>query len=575
MNYYEILGVGPDATDQAIKEGYRREAMKWHPDRHAGAAAKGEADRRFKDLAVAYRTLRDPAARAKYDRQLEQQLRREFEARQEEQAQRDQSKQNFADTPPPFEEETASTADADQMFYEQMLDLAFELASRGIPEFNIFKMLMASGCPESLAKAVASTATKQGRRQTASGDKAKARESDLGCDGSADASRGSMAAKAKLPTNNSHSFSAKVMSFFVVVALVGIATAVALPAYQDYQRRAVVTTGFVLGSEAAQQIGNYYISKKTEPVDLKSTGFSRVSSETVKNVAFDSETGILSITFQDYFFGNNSLLLIPTVADGRVNWLCTSDGIASRYLPQPCKATQAEADATLAGITSSAQAKNQEKTEMDNLIAHIESTHPQFDEQSSSFNKAAVDWVLARQKSHIDQGQTPIAAMKLAMSDYDTALLQQRQSQVSPQNQQARPRGVDDFFGGVGQNVSLNFQNIDIRSVLQVFEDVSGRSFIADNQVRRAITIRVVDMPWTEAIRQILHQNDLAIIRFQTGYLIFPSAMSDELALSRANQSTVKPVQLSPPAKNVRQIGGISQGEASATFCQTWPSACK
>ena len=39
MNHYEILGVGPDATEQQIKEAYRREAMKWHPDSHDGEVA--------------------------------------------------------------------------------------------------------------------------------------------------------------------------------------------------------------------------------------------------------------------------------------------------------------------------------------------------------------------------------------------------------------------------------------------------------------------------------------------------------------------------------------------------------
>ena len=91
MNHYEILGVGPDATEQQIKEAYRREAMKWHPDRHDSAAAKGEADRRFKDLAVAYRTLRNPVDRANHDRQLEQKLRQEYDTRKKEQAQQDLS----------------------------------------------------------------------------------------------------------------------------------------------------------------------------------------------------------------------------------------------------------------------------------------------------------------------------------------------------------------------------------------------------------------------------------------------------------------------------------------------------
>lgn len=184
MNHYEVLGVGPHATDQDIKEAYRREAMKWHPDRHDGAIAKSAADRRFKDLAVAYRTLRDAAARADYDRQLEQQLRREYETRQQEQARRERAqreqaaqqrdrrqrpREDFADTGPQFTEETVSGADANQMFEEQMLDLALELAGRGFPEFNIFKALVALGCPEALAKAVAATAAKQGHSKYATG----------------------------------------------------------------------------------------------------------------------------------------------------------------------------------------------------------------------------------------------------------------------------------------------------------------------------------------------------------------------------------------------------------------------
>ena len=178
MNYYEILGVSADATEQQIKEGYRREAMKWHPDRHESAAAKGEAERRFKTLALAYRTLREPAARADYDRELDQKLRREYEARQQEQARQqkarnehaqqkqakqEQSKQDFADAGAQFEEQTASGDDANQIFFEQMLDLAFELAGRRFPEANIFKALIALGCPASMAKAVASIAAKRGK----------------------------------------------------------------------------------------------------------------------------------------------------------------------------------------------------------------------------------------------------------------------------------------------------------------------------------------------------------------------------------------------------------------------------
>lgn len=173
MNFYEILGVSADATDQQIKDAYRREAMKWHPDRHQGEAAKKHAAKKFKDLAVAYRALRDPTARDAYDHAMEQTLRDEYNARQREQArerqekaQNEQAKQqqnqsDFADKNSEHPEDGMSGNDANQMFFEQMLDLAFELAGRGFPEPKIVKALVTLGCPESMAKTVAAVAIKK------------------------------------------------------------------------------------------------------------------------------------------------------------------------------------------------------------------------------------------------------------------------------------------------------------------------------------------------------------------------------------------------------------------------------
>ncbi len=62
---YEVLGVSKDADAEAIKRAYRQQAMRFHPDRNPGDAA---AEERFKELSEAYALLRDPEARARYDR---------------------------------------------------------------------------------------------------------------------------------------------------------------------------------------------------------------------------------------------------------------------------------------------------------------------------------------------------------------------------------------------------------------------------------------------------------------------------------------------------------------------------
>jgi molecular chaperone DnaJ len=65
-DYYEVLGVTKNASDEDIKKAYRKQAMKHHPDRNQGEAAK-KAEERFKECKEAYEILSDPQKRAAYD----------------------------------------------------------------------------------------------------------------------------------------------------------------------------------------------------------------------------------------------------------------------------------------------------------------------------------------------------------------------------------------------------------------------------------------------------------------------------------------------------------------------------
>jgi molecular chaperone DnaJ len=63
-NYYKILGVSRDATEEEIKKSYRKIAMQYHPDRNPG---NKEAEEKFKIASEAYEVLRDPEKREIYD----------------------------------------------------------------------------------------------------------------------------------------------------------------------------------------------------------------------------------------------------------------------------------------------------------------------------------------------------------------------------------------------------------------------------------------------------------------------------------------------------------------------------
>jgi molecular chaperone DnaJ len=64
-DYYEVLGVARDASEEDLKKAYRKLAMKWHPDRNQGDK---DAEAKFKELNESYDVLKDPEKRAAYDR---------------------------------------------------------------------------------------------------------------------------------------------------------------------------------------------------------------------------------------------------------------------------------------------------------------------------------------------------------------------------------------------------------------------------------------------------------------------------------------------------------------------------
>ena len=63
-DYYEILGLNRDASDEDLKKAYRRLAMKYHPDRNPD---NPKAEEHFKEAKEAYEILSDAHKRAAYD----------------------------------------------------------------------------------------------------------------------------------------------------------------------------------------------------------------------------------------------------------------------------------------------------------------------------------------------------------------------------------------------------------------------------------------------------------------------------------------------------------------------------
>lgn len=63
-DYYEVLGIDRNATDEKIKKAFRKLAFKYHPDHNRDDGAEGK----FKEINEAYEVLSNPDKRATYDR---------------------------------------------------------------------------------------------------------------------------------------------------------------------------------------------------------------------------------------------------------------------------------------------------------------------------------------------------------------------------------------------------------------------------------------------------------------------------------------------------------------------------
>lgn len=140
------------------------------------------------------------------------------------------------------------------------------------------------------------------------------------------------------------------IELMIVVAIIGILAAVALPAYQDYTVRAKVTEGLTLAASAKTAVAE----NAANGVPFNSGWTAPSATTNVTSLAIDAATGQITITYAANLTGGtaSTIIMIPTSggaalagdassstvpSGGSVSWSCTGGTLAAKYRPGNCR----------------------------------------------------------------------------------------------------------------------------------------------------------------------------------------------------------------------------------------------
>lgn len=129
------------------------------------------------------------------------------------------------------------------------------------------------------------------------------------------------------------------IELMIVVAIIGILAAIAIPAYQDYTKRSHVSEGMTLAGGAKAAVTEYASSQGSYPNDNETAGLATsITGNAVTDVVVDA--GKITVTFNDKVETGKTVVLSPISSAGGIKWSCNpaaGSTVNPKYLPSNCR----------------------------------------------------------------------------------------------------------------------------------------------------------------------------------------------------------------------------------------------